>query len=529
VRSLRQRTKLPDLNLRLEALRKVVDLARDRLDPKDIDRARRVLERGTERMDLGRDLTVVAIAGPTGSGKSSLFNLLCGEEISQVGVLRPTTDSALACSWGEASRVLDWLGVSRRHRLDDPELEGLVLVDLPDHDSTQHSHRREMERLIQLVDVFLWVVDPQKYADAAIHDYLRPMHTHAAVTLLVLNQADRLSESARRQCVQHLSSLLRADGLPGVRLLSTSAVTGEGIDELRSVIAARVQEERAAAERLSADIDQLAGDLQRYCDPPPDSSDLRGREREQLIEALADAAGVPAVVDAVARSHRREAALAAGWPFTRWVRHIRPDPLVRLHLGPSSGGGKTSLPPATNVQRAQVENAIRALANSAGSRLAAPWPDLVKARASASLDEVLEGLDHAVGDTRLGGHGRPKWWSVAGAVQILLAITAALGFAWLSMLFALEWFQIPRPPTPEVERIPWPTILLVGGLAAGLVLGSVFGQLARIGALRKRKGALQRLYSEVGRVADLWIVRPIESELSAHASFCQALAAMAAR
>ena len=58
-------------------------------------------------------------------------------------------------------------------------LDGLVLLDLPDHDSTEIDHRMEVDRLVQLVDMLVWVVDPQKYADAAIHDrYLKPLAQH---------------------------------------------------------------------------------------------------------------------------------------------------------------------------------------------------------------------------------------------------------------------------------------------------------------------------------------------------------------
>ena len=51
-----------------------------------------------------------------------------------------------------------------------------MLLDLPDHDSTVAAHRLEVDRLVALVDVLVWVLDPQKYADAAIHErYLRPL------------------------------------------------------------------------------------------------------------------------------------------------------------------------------------------------------------------------------------------------------------------------------------------------------------------------------------------------------------------
>lgn len=78
-------------------------------------------------------------------------------------------------------------------------LRDLVLLDLPDHDSTEVAHRLTVDRLVEQVDMMVWIVDPQKYADAALHDgYLRPLARHAAVMVVVLNQADRLARTRVR-------------------------------------------------------------------------------------------------------------------------------------------------------------------------------------------------------------------------------------------------------------------------------------------------------------------------------------------
>ena len=99
---------------------------------------------------------------------------MSGTTLATVGVRRPTTAHAMASSWGDESAedLLDWLQIPRRHALETglamaTALDGLVLLDLPDHDSTEVDHRMEVDRLVQLVDMLVWVVDPQKYADAA--------------------------------------------------------------------------------------------------------------------------------------------------------------------------------------------------------------------------------------------------------------------------------------------------------------------------------------------------------------------------
>src|SRR5699024_8885033 len=132
--------------------------------------------------------------------KSSTFNALAGLDLSAVGVRRPTTSWTTACVWGQdgATELLEWLGIPARHQVtrdslldtgrEDARLHGTVLLDLPDHDSTEVSHHLEVDRLVQLADLLVWVLDPQKYADAAVHDrYLAPLADHAEVMVIVLN------------------------------------------------------------------------------------------------------------------------------------------------------------------------------------------------------------------------------------------------------------------------------------------------------------------------------------------------------
>lgn len=103
---------------RVEALRAAVELARGRVADDVVDEVQAVVERSEGRLRLSADHTVVAIAGATGSGKSSTFNALTGLELSAVGVRRPTTSWATACVWGRegAEELLEWLGIPRGTR-----------------------------------------------------------------------------------------------------------------------------------------------------------------------------------------------------------------------------------------------------------------------------------------------------------------------------------------------------------------------------------------------------------------------------
>ena len=517
------------LDERLSALQEAVEAGAGVVAAEELAVAEALVRRAGERLGHGVEHTVVALAGATGSGKSSLFNAVTGGDLSTVGVRRPTTSTTSACAWGPAATpLLEWLQVSRRHHLPDgdPRLSGLVLLDLPDHDSTADAHRREVDRVVALADVVVWVLDPQKYADAAVHErYLRPLAGHAGVLLVTLHQADRLAPDALEQCRGDLRRLHRADGLDAVPVLTTSVRSEGGVEPLRAALAERVQAQRQAVARLEADVTAAAAVLARSCASDGDAGGtIGGRDRDRLASALVDAAGVATVTEAVARSHRRRAGAATGWPVTRWVRKVRPDPLRRLHLGTGEGaGGRTSLPVASGVTNARVGNAVRALADDAGRALPLAWSDALGDEVEEREARLADRLDDAIARTDLGVGKDPAWWRLARFVQTLLLVLALVGGLWLAALAGLAYLQIDPPEPPDTGPFPLPTVLLLGGIVAGLVLAAVFRTFAGVGARRRARVARRRLESSVRQVAEVELVGPIEGLLARNATFCGAV------
>ncbi|MGK5112594.1 MULTISPECIES: GTPase [unclassified Geodermatophilus] len=529
------RGRTPPLADRLAALREAVEVAQEHLDldgageADPVGRARALLAKAGAREALG-DATVVALAGATGSGKSTLFNALSGSEVSTPGVRRPTTGVAHATVWGAdgADRLLDWLEVPRRHRHPpEPALDGLVLLDLPDHDSVKLEHRLEVDRLVQLVDVLVWVLDPEKYADAAVHDrYLVPLAGHAGVLLVVLNQVDRLAPEAVRACLADLRGLLDREGLAQTPLLAVSARTGAGLGELRADLATRVSARRAATDRLTADVKGAAAALAVHCAAAQGASEGAGVERhdrEELTEALADAAGVPTVAAAVDRSVRRSGTAATGWPLVRWTRKLRADPLDRLHLGDDRA--RTSLPAAGTVQQAAVARALRSARDAAGEGLPQAWRDDLRRTVEVSEERLADELDRAVAGTDLGPQRTPLWQRGVGGLQWLLTLVALAGALWLLALVVLGLFQLDDVvPLPRVEGLPLPTLLLIGGLLAGALLALVARPFVRLRARRRARRAEQRLRAAVDVVAQDEVLAPMAEVRAGHARFAAAVA-----
>lgn len=523
-----------DVAAKLEGLDQAVAAAEGRLDDELVRDARAVIDRAGERLRLSGDHTVVAIAGATGSGKSSLFNAICSLDLAAVGARRPTTSTALACVWGPegAEDLLDWLGIPRRHQVTrdsmldeepaDTNLQGLVLLDLPDHDSTEVSHHVEVDRLVRLVDTLVWVLDPQKYADAAVHErYLKPLATHRDVMLVVLNHIDELPDRQVDTALTDVGRLLDDDGLAGVPIIATSAVQGEGVDELRRALVERVRAKRASRERLVADIEAAARRLAEITGDA-DPVDLPRSARTGLVDAFAGAAGVPVVVQAVEASTRARARQATGWPLTKWLSRLRPDPLRRLHLdlGRDSkeltGTARTSLPQTGGVERARVDASVRRAVDEATAGLPRPWAMAVRRASVSRFDDLGDALDRSVASTDLGAERTPRWWRVVQMLQWVLFAAAMLGALWLAALFVFAYLQLPEPPTPEWQGIGWPTLLLLGGVVLGLMVAGVSRLVARWSGRRRAARANRRLRVGIAEVAEKLVVTPIEAELDAY-------------
>ncbi len=222
------------LHQRLQAARDLAETAGPRLPPDlraDLDG---VVTTASRRLSVAGDHTVVAFAGPTGVGKSSLFNAVLAADIAKTGVRRPTTSqpTAAVVSTGPVAELMAHLGLGGWHNVavsSHPALESLVLVDLPDHDSVDPSHRERAGAVVAVADRLVWVVDPDKYADASVHDdLLAPLRDHAGVLSVVLNRIDRIDADDRGDVLADLRRLLAHEGLGGVEVMPTSARHGRG-------------------------------------------------------------------------------------------------------------------------------------------------------------------------------------------------------------------------------------------------------------------------------------------------------------
>ncbi|MGP5053908.1 dynamin family protein [Brachybacterium paraconglomeratum] len=503
-----------------------------------------LLERIDRRRALSAEHTVIGLFGATGSGKSSLLNALIGKDVARAAVRRPTTSAPLAAVLGDvgSEALLDWLEVEERHALDegtalaraankpargrrarrtDAGTPGVVLLDLPDLDSVESAHRDIAERMTGMVDVIVWVTDPQKYADALLHhEFVRPFAGHDAVTVLVLNQVDRLREAEREGVLASLAAIARADGLESAPVLAASAETGEGVEELREHLLGIARSREAVVERHRADVRGAAARLREAADPTGMAERSSPAAIDTLARDLSLAARVEPVARAVGGSYRHRAARRVGWPPLRWIRSMRADPLARLGIGRGRDGEgleRTSLPAPDAAASARASGGVRRFADDASAGGSDPWRAAVRAAARSEEEALPDALDQAVAEADLRAGETSWWWRVLDVLQWLALLIGVVGLGWLGLNAALAFLGVPPPPMPMVEElwipIPLPTVMLVLAIAAGILLGVAGSAIAAMSGAWHRRRARRLLTARVRGTAQDLVVEPVDETL----------------
>ncbi|MEV1170314.1 GTP-binding protein [Nonomuraea sp. NPDC049784] len=530
-------TTRPGLASRLSALTKVVEHGPGRLDRKLLNEANALLQQAGDRLKLSSEHTVVALAGGTGSGKSSLFNAISGLELSPTGVRRPTTARTHACVWGleGAGPLLDWLQIQWRHRFSrasaldkgDSQLHGLILLDLPDHDSIRALTDTEADRLIGLADLVVWVLDPQKYADASTHRrYVTELAGHEAVTVFALNQADRLTKEELAELVIDLNDLLRREGVEHPSVVPTSAVTGRGIESLRSVIATAVARRRAAIQKLEADLHRLEQRLSKAMplgEALSAPSAVDEARRMGLTDALCDAVGVPAVGEAMENVYAERSNQWVGWPYPRWISKFRSNPLKSLRLQ-DVGEEIRGITTGVSAQSAEVANAVQALADGLSVGMHPVWRTTVHQAARSRSGQLPKALTEDLTEVAPQLDRVPAWWRVLNVWQYVLVVAFVAGLAWLAAGLLMPG-QL--PPALEVlgdtATLPWVGLMMASVLGLGALSGIASRNFVELGASRERERLEREMRRRVAAVSATMVVEPVERELVRHHAFYTAL------
>ena len=482
------------------------------------------MTRDTARARLGfpSSAYVLALAGGTGVGKSTLLNALAGENVSTAGARRPTTSEAVA--WVPAGRgnelveLLRWLGVSEVREHAGGSLGDVAVLDLPDFDSIALDNRKRVDGLLPRVDAVAWIVDPEKYMDHVMHArYLSEYAPRIRRQIVVLNRADLLNQADVHRVADDMRAQLGRDGAGDIEVAATRAREGAaGIGELRAWLESGVEAKRVVVARVGAEAREAIRDLAA-------AAGALGHGLAPLIEPARRERAVASVTRAALALVDVEGLERQAVSATRFAARQRgagPLALLTSAIYRLAGRDRTSADPAGFLRRWRMRGSLapaveplRELVMSIMPSVPAPLRrPLAAMSAPSSLDDRLAvTIDRCV-DAEATAFRVPssRLWPVIGAGQYVVTAVLLFGVLWVALLFAVRDVPVGTVSIPYLGPVPTPLLLL----AASVVIGYLLARALQLHAGRLGRRWAKRVGSavtrEVGmRIADELLV-PLE-------------------
>ena len=471
------------------------------------------------RLGFPSSTYVLALAGGTGVGKSTLLNAIAADRVSPAGARRPTTSDAVA--WvpsvrdRELAGLLQWLDVREVREHAGGDLADVAVIDLPDFDSIALEHRKRVDALLPRVDAVAWIVDPEKYMDDVMHDgYLRQFAPRVRRQIVVLNRSDLLSPADAKRVTEDMRNRLQRDGPGDIDVITTRAKEGpSGIGELRAWLESGVDAKRVVTARIAAEAREAVRDLASGAGVLNENqTQLVAPDRKERAVA-AVAAGVFAVIDIPGL--RSQAVAATRFAARR--RGAGPMRYVTSAIYRLSGRARSAADPAAYLRGWQMRGSLapaleplRGLVASTLSSVPAPLrPALAALSAPASMEKRVSAMiDRAVVAEAAAFQVPTSWvWSIIGAAQYVVTGALIFSLLWFASLFIVHGVPVGTISVPYLGPVPTPVLLL----AAALLAGYVFAKLLQLHA-----GWLGRRWaSRVALRVTAAIRQPITDELLA--------------
>ncbi|UFU04052.1 GTPase domain-containing protein [Ruania suaedae] len=264
---------------------------------------------------------IVVVGGSTGAGKSTIVNSVVGEEISEAGVLRPTTRQPVLVVHPKDADLMDEHPVTEVATVSTTEQlpRGMALLDAPDLDSVHAGNRGLADQLVELADLWVFVTTGSRYGDAVPWTRLRAASDRGVSLAVILNRVDPDALATVRR---DLFDRLEGQGFGSVPFFVVADVgPHEGVlpdDRIReftqwlTVLGARSQSRSVIARTVRGAWPALRQDVQQVAL----ALEEQWRTQVSLRNQLTAAAVAPA--DQV-RADLSAGAAATGAPTTAWL------------------------------------------------------------------------------------------------------------------------------------------------------------------------------------------------------------------
>ena len=249
----------------------------------------------------------------------------------------------------------------------------------------------------------------------------------------------------------------------------------------------------------------------------------------EMIEKMTTAVGAGEVQELAAANYADDARGHLGFFLTTWARASWAAIRSRLPFG---GRLRTDprdaievvVPPVKGAAATQVTSLALAPVTDLEDSLPGPWAARARSEAEARAEALPALLDADLRRLEF-SYRRPRWWWLFTLIQTVLGVLALIGFLWLAASFVVLFLRFPEPPTPTLgglleffglprgrfEDVPLPSLMLVGALVLGPLLGWLGTALSRAGRARQRRRAYAKVREAVAAVVEPEVIAPLKA------------------
>lgn len=153
---------------------------------------------------------LMVLTGPFNVGKSSIINALIGEK----GLLRigpvPTTDRITLLRWGEEAQDAESAGAVDNIYHPADTLKRVCFVDTPGLQSVFKEHEETTNKFLHRADVVLLVMQARQAMTQANLEYLQLFRKYGKKVIVVVNQADLLSDEERDTVKEYVTAQIKS-------------------------------------------------------------------------------------------------------------------------------------------------------------------------------------------------------------------------------------------------------------------------------------------------------------------------------
>ena len=517
----------------------------------DPDRAADLAQRARdlgEQIETADDRITIGLIGGTGVGKSTLINALAGEPISRSAEVRPTTNHLVLYRHRDNPFSLDDREEVSTHEAE--ALKRICLADFPDFDSIEPHHRELLSRHFDRLDLLLWVVDPVKYADQALYNWLSLAPQARVNSLFILNKTDEFSARYGREA-ERISAEVRQDfekklleyaGLDEPVILPLSALSAlagpdgrhsPGFTALTDILSDLSEKKRRLSIKrmnLNAMAEALLREIGRSADPERTRAGLEGaaeftdRLEKELAAAVASVG--ESLTTVLLRSWSRRLTLGARerapWPldFFLFIRDRLSGLVIRRPAEPGADESRAAAPlpePDTSLMNRRLDSwraESRAVFGPSMAAAGKGWRDLLQSLPPPGDLPLSQALTDAGMKASRDLQKRFKW-----RVRHHVAPLVVSAYPFIPMLIGLltDLLAGEAASTRQTVQIVvgWRDVFPVLGAVVGLyALQTVYYSYSLHKAAAKEIGRLARQWEkDMGRAVQERVLAPIRSFL----------------